>query len=578
MPTIGKDKLRLLETRGHILALGGPGSGKTYIALLKAEHEITGERLLPGQRVLFLSFARATIARVAQEAGILMSASSRSLIEINTYHGFAWSLLQSHAYLVNPNKPIRLLPPPEAASRLARFDQAARDNEKTRLFVEEGFLHFDLFASVCSDLLTRSRSLLRIICDAYPVIILDEFQDTNSDEWQLIQVIGKHSTLVALADTDQRIYEFRGADPKRITDFTGVFTPTQFDFGSENNRSNGTDIVTFGNDLLSGINKTKTYQNVTILKYQLRRGIGLHADLKFTVLKRCVSLRSQRLNNWSLAILVPTKQLMLDVSDYLGNEQRFTNGKRLGILPHEVALETAGPSLAAVVIASLLEGGKDLDSITKNLVSNLCEHIRGRKGNDSPSQADLDLADALMGFVEFGTIRGHKRRNLTNDCLRIAELRMSIEFSGDPSADWLVVRQLLQEADSKTLQQVSEDAKYLRLLHKGALLRSRLSNSWRSTGSYAGASNAVRDALLQEHFSGSIRVRRGIHVMTIHKSKGKQFEEVIIYEGSHQGRIVRVTASEKEIAQARLALRVAATRAMNHTTILTPRHDVCRFL
>jgi DNA helicase-2/ATP-dependent DNA helicase PcrA len=575
---LSKEKLRLLETQGHIQVLGGPGSGKTYISLLKADREINEQRLLNGQRILFLSFARATIARVTQEAGVLISALSRKVIEINTYHGFAWRLLQSHAYLLNKNRPIRLLPPPEAASRLATFDPMARPAEKERLFVEEGFLHFDLFAGVCCELLSRSRSLLKIVCDAYPIVILDEFQDTNSDEWQLIQVIGRYSTLIALADADQRIYEFRGADPKRISDFIGAFSPAQFDFGSENNRSNGTDIVAFGNDLLSGANKGKSYKNVTVDKYQVRRGIGLHSQLKLTVIKRCASLRTLGLKDWSLAVLVPTKQLMIDVSDYLGTEQRFSSGTRLGILPHEVALETAGPALAAVVIAGLLEGASNTEAIAKRLIRDLCEHVRGRKGNDSPSRTQLELAGALDGYVNTGAVRGPKRKALIAECGQIAQTRMQLVLTGDPSEDWLAVRQLLSDATAESLQQVAEDAKYLRLLHRGALLRSRLSSIWRATSGYVGAANAVRDALLQEHFSTSVRVRRGIHVMTIHKSKGKEFEEVIIYEGSHQGRIVRVTASAKDIAQSRLALRVAATRAMKHTTILTPRHDVCRFL
>lgn len=53
-----------------------------------------------------------------------------------------------------------------------------------------------------------------------------------------------------------------------------------------------------------------------------------------------------------------------------------------------------------------------------------------------------------------------------------------------------------------------------------------------------------------------VREWRGIHVMTIHKSKGKESDEVFIYEGTHQGRLVRPNASQKDISQARLVLRV----------------------
>jgi len=63
--------------------------------------------------------------------------------------------------------------------------------------------------------------------------------------------------------------------------------------------------------------------------------------------------------------------------------------------------------------------------------------------------------------------------------------------------------------------------------------------------------------------------------MTIHKSKGKEFDEVIVYEGCFQGRFVRANATDREFAQSRLALRVAITRAKKHATILTPQQYPC---
>lgn len=578
MIELSSDKSRLLKTEGHILALGGPGSGKTFIALLKAAAVIKTGTLQPSQYVLFLSFARATIARVAQQAGKLISNSERRGLEINTYHGFAWKILQSHAYLLSSAQTIRLLPPPEAASRLADIDKEGRALEKRRLFENEGLLHFDVFAPICCELLSRSNALARILSDAYPIIILDEFQDTNEDEWNMIQALGKRSTLIALADAEQRIYEFRGADPKRIGEFVTRYSPCQFDFGLENNRSNGTDIVAFGNDLISGANKGRTYDDVTVSTYQVRKGVGIHLDLKLAIMKQCRQLRSLGISDWSLALLVPTKKLMIDVSDYLGGEQQFATGKGLPRFPHDVALDTEGPALAAVMIAGLLEGGPSPESIVRQLIHDLTQHMRGRKGSVAPSTSQLELTDKLRGYLETGIIRGPKRKALVTECLQIAETRMVMQFSGDVAEDWLSIRRELESASADVLRQAAKDAKFLRLLHRGATLRSRLGETWRKTGSYVGAIAAARDALLQEHFSASTRVSRGVHVMTMHKSKGKEFDEVIIYEGSHQGRIVSDTASARETAQACLALRVAVTRAMRHTTILSPKHNVCRFL
>ncbi len=574
------ERTKLLETSGHILVLGGPGSGKTTIALIKAAREIESKSLKIHQRILFLSFARATIVRVTQLAGQLASIPDQKKIQIETYHGFAWNLLRSHGYLLNAKQPIRLLPPPEAASRLADIvDEKERLNEKSRLFEEDGLLHFDLFAKKTCELLSKSKTLARIVSDAYPVVILDEFQDTNADEWLMIRELGKRSRLIALADAEQRIYEFRGADPRRIGEFVSEFKPAQFDFGVENNRSSGKDIIAFGNDLLSGNNLTKTYNDVKIVYYEARKGSLTHLELKLAILAASKKLRELNKPDWSLAILVPTKQLMLDVSACLATEQKFASGKHLGIVPHDVAFDASGPSLAANLIGRLLDGGDSVQIIVENFINDLCSHIRGRKGDDITAQAQLELALALSNHITTGIIpRGATRKNTIVECRRIANERISMQFTGDPSQDWLSIRNLLSASSSESINKVAEDAKYLRLLHRGAIFRSQLSELWRKNGTYLGATSSVRNALTQEHFSASVRDYKGIQVMTIHKSKGKEFDHVIIYEGNYQGRIVPSNAKEKRISQARLILRVGVTRAKDKVTIFTPKADPCSFL
>jgi len=346
----------------------------------------------------------------------------------------------------------------------------------------------------------------------------------------------------------------------------------------ENNRSNGTDIVVYGNDLHTGTNKAKSYKDVSTICYQVRRGNGIHFDLKIAVLKACERLRKTCDSEWSLAVLVPSKRLMIDVSDYLAAEQKFTGGARLPSTLHEVALETTGPALAAVLIARVIEGSPTTIDTAQLMIRELCAHMRGRRGEEPPSQGELKLSGALGSYLDTGIIKGSKRKLVVEECRRIAEKRHELSLTGDPWEDWLMIRKLLEDSVADPIRKVAEDAKYLRLLHKGAVLRSRLNELWRATGTYTGAADAVRDALLQEHFSSSTKKWRGVHVMTIHKAKGKEFDEVIVYEGCHVGRIVHASASEKDLAQARLALRVAVTRAIKHATILTPNHDVCCFL
>lgn len=573
------ERKKILNTDGHILVIGGPGSGKTTIALFRANQEIDSGVLKPKQKVLFLSFARATVARVNEVVAKVLSKADQKNLVVETYHGFAWNILKSHGYLLN-NIPVRLLTPPEASSRLADFETTQeKEQEKIRLFEEEGLLHFDLFARKAYELLSKSKSLLRVVSDTYPLIILDEFQDTNPDEWFMIQELGKQSRLIALADAEQRIYSFRGADPKRIGEFITLFSPTKFDFGSQNNRSKGQDIVEFGNDILTGANMTKTYNDVETVYYGAMRKGTVHSDLKIAVLKALANSHTENRYEWSIAILAPTNKLMLEISDFFNQEQRFSSGTRLVPISHEVAFDSYGPSLSAILIAGLLEDQTDTISTAKQVAIDICSYIRGRNGEKEGalSKTNKDILKALGDFSTTG-VCGSKLKPTIKDCVRIAEARQGLVLAGNPEEDWMAVRKILSASVIKTILSIEKDAGYLRLLHKGATLRSLLGESWRKNGSYAKARNLVQNALTQEHFSASTKKWKGVQVMTIHKSKGKEFSEVIIYEGLHGDRIVWDGCSEDELAQKRLVLRVGVTRGIKNVKIFTPASKHCVLL
>jgi len=563
------EKLKFLGHEGHALALGGPGAGKTHVALVKARNHIRAGSLKPGQKVLFLSFARATVARILQKASELISRDELKRLEISTYHAFAWDILRSHAYLLTGRPQLRLLAPPEAAAHLASFPKHSREAEKMRLFIEDATLDFDLFARMVAELLQSSGRLAELYGACYPVVILDEFQDTNADEWAMIQQLGKGSRLLALGDPDQRIYEFRGADPRRLKEFADAFSAKPFDFAGENHRSSGTDINTFGNDLLYGKNVGKAYQDVRVVKYGFINGKSPFFHPKTQVLSAFQRLK--KLPEKSIAVLVPSRQLMVNLSAYLQSE---LDG--LPAIRHDVAMDVEAPALAAGVLAALMEGGPAHEA-TGRVLRALHSHIRGRRGSRPTPQPDLDLAEALSKFMLTGKVTGSKRKLVVSEVQRVVAERGQLTMAGDAGVDWLRMRDMFAGCAVDVLTEVAKDVGFLRLLHRGSALRAGLGELWRAQGHYGGAESAVRSALVQEQFAAVLRDWRGVHLMTIHKAKGKEFDEVIIYDGLHQ-RLVRNPEDEKAVAQERLALRVAVTRASRRATILTPKKGSCPLL
>jgi DNA helicase-2/ATP-dependent DNA helicase PcrA len=267
----------LLDCPGHALVLGGPGSGKTTIALKKAVVRITAG-LAPGQSVLFLSFSRAAVARLGEAMKQEVPKAQRNQLSMQTFHSFFWSLLSTHAYLLGVPTRLKILLPQDEQIEYGPIKRRDRNEnnaawrawlvERERLFRAEGRIAFDLFAPNAEAILTASGQVRRLVAQRHPLIIVDEAQDTDAHAWRCIQLLAPLVQIVCLADLEQQIFDhLPGIGPERVAAIREYLAPHEIDLGGQNHRSGGTEIANFGQDILSGRVRGAPYAGVSALSY-----------------------------------------------------------------------------------------------------------------------------------------------------------------------------------------------------------------------------------------------------------------------------------------------------------------------
>ena len=593
-----KGQLGIMQANGHLLITGGPGSGKTTISILKAA-QIAEQHLQPGQKIIFLSFARATVSRVMEaiEYEQKIPPALKQLIVVSTYHTFFWRILKTHGYLIGLPRRLNFLAPPEEAVALSKIrsnfptrgltsiqkvEKAGLENvERTRLAREEGRVCFDLYAPYTYDILRESRRIRHLIATMYPTIILDEFQDTNGIQWNVVQALGEFSRLIALADPNQRIYDWIGADPARLEHFRDAFHPIDIDLGADNHRSADTEIALFGNSILTQKFRKSAYNGILMDAFQPSHDPAM-SKLVTTIYVARKRLIDSGIKDWSLAILVPTKKMTRQVSDAL-----YQPPAKLTPVSHTAVIELEAAILGAEIVACLMQPATDKQHFAE-FIGLICNYFQG-KGGDEPTKTSLEEADKIRkSYEDLAKGRPLRKNSILANIIKVYKQACSLIFTGDPDMDWLAVRKILEIGACKRLNEVSQEVRNLRLLRRGTQFRQDLAQNWRDTGSYHNALAITRQSFAQMHFNMSDKPEAGVVVMNMHKAKGKQFDEVIIFEGwpvmhrkqiiHNPDRIVRFNAEQNADNQARQNFCVSITRSKRQTTILTPQNDPCILL
>lgn len=554
----------ILEGSGHMLIVGGPGSGKTTIGLLKARRAAL-EHLLPEQTVLFLSFSNAATERILESGRRILTDDVARRIEIKTYHSFAWNILKSHGYLLSSQRRLTVIGAHDAAVLRAGLTDSDWRTEEDRLFVADGRVTYDQFAPRAAELLERSSVLRECFCHAHPLILVDEFQDTDEDQWRLIRALADDSEVSALGDPEQRIYAWRrGVSATRLTDFATSLNAALFDFQDENNRSPATGIAGYARSLLFPGTRVRLPKDIATKSFLPGR---FDIGLRFALIETW-NETSQRAgsSDLSLAVAARSRATVRHISDSLGKRLRVRT-KEHPPIPHDVLFDRMRIALAARVVAFVMAShtvpqNERLAGALKRIGSVM------RSSGKKTAITSSDRLSKWAGRARNGDVPNTK-------CVRalaaVFAAVSDVGFVGSPTHDWLTVRRALECAEADEVQRTGAHARYLHLLRRGSAIEEELAALWRKGGTYEGAEAALDEAILQDQLRDNYRGASQISVMTMHQLKGREYDSVLLVEDQH--RTFRGRDIHPPYMETRRLLQVSLTRARHFACILSAKDN-----
>jgi DNA helicase II / ATP-dependent DNA helicase PcrA len=573
MINICGQRQKVLDATEHCLVLGGTGSGKTTLALLKAQARLRDivVPLAPGQQVLFLSFSRAAVARIADAVKGEIKIEPANAFSIQTFHSFFWRMLQGYGYLIGAPRRLSIFLAHDEKAMSDGIERnspqwAAWDEKRKLLFHTEGRVCFDLFAPLTAEIFRASVSIRRRVASTYPLILVDEAQDTSTDQWECIRFLSQKSQIICLADPDQMIFDYLpGVGKERIGQIRASFKPLEIDFQTENNRSSTTEIAEFARDVLHVRVKGSSYRGVSRMRFHPRAGsrdkaIRQSVGVLSTQIKKQIGRAPE-----SIAIVASYTKGVAIISAALQQEKAIR---------HEVLFDEAFCLLAGRIAAFLLEP-KFTERKNENIaiLLDLASEAFRSKGTATAGKISLQC----LGYASRCRSGEIPRYALAIAAAAVLEMAQGSKLSGEPKRDWATVKAAMRAAGGKVFGEISDSLDYLVAFGRGKLISDSLSSIWMEYGVYRGARQAVDEALSQEQILSAGGDMRGIQVMNIHKCKGKQFDGVILYRQEHHSPFVWRDETPPHESSRRL-LHMGITRARYHVLMLDEASSRCPIL
>ena len=605
---LNTQQLKAVQTVNKpVLVFAGAGSGKTRVLTYKVWHLIK-EKLFKPQNILALTFTNKAASEMKNR---IQESISSSGVNVGTFHSIGARMMRAHISLLDENfnsnftiydtvdqksvikevlEDLNLTEFKELSvgflkvqiDQFKNSDLSVKKIEsKAQTFEDEkiaevykGYneklrsnnaLDFNDLIIFPIKLLKQNKKILQYYQDLWQYILVDEFQDTNSPQFEIVSLLAqKHKNITVVGDDDQSIYGWRGANIDNIlTNFQETF-PKKIEIKLEKNYRSTQRILDGAWSVVSN-NKNRAEK-----KLYATKGEGEKISLISTGSDEeesnaiCDAIKSEiKINKNTFkdfAVLYRTNAQSRSIEQAMVKEG----------LPYNIVGGTKFYDRKEIkdVLAYLTLVSNNNDDIALKRIINFPVRGIGEKSInmfvDLASKKKISLFESLK-FCRDMKLRGKQQDSIENFHASILKFSGLIEKL-DPKE---LVRALLEEFNIENYYKNNpvEQDRYDNIQE----LKQTVDKFSDQTG--GNLNDFLQEISLFTDIDEWDDKNNTITLMTVHAAKGLEFSTVFV-SGLEQGLfpLIRIDDTEDQMEEERRLFYVAVTRAMDRVYLLNAKY------
>jgi superfamily I DNA/RNA helicase len=445
---------------GPVLILAGAGSGKTRTVTFRIAYMLNNLRI-PGNQILAVSFTNKAASEMKERVSHLVDSRMRKGITLSTFHSLGIRILREDIHHLGYNNLFTIYDQADQMSIVREGLKNYRSNKsydrgiimsKISLLKNQGVscdefpkskyydpennydgateyvynyyqeklqfynaLDFDDILFLVVKLFNQFPEVAKKYSERFKYIMIDEYQDTNSLQFSLIQALtSTHQNICVVGDDDQAIYGFRGADISNILNFEKQYANTKVIKLEENYRSTFPIL-----DLANQVIKESTNRKDKTMRTSQMEGILPHlwasADSDHEaaiVIEEIIKLQSNSVLLSDIAILYRSNTQVPPFEDQLrigqvpykiiGGQKFYEKKEIKDIIAYLTLIQNPRDELALRRILNVPNRGIGSVTLNKNLTK-----AQEQKRHLYQVLCDEESHEGIKGFIE--TIKKFQR-------------------------------------------------------------------------------------------------------------------------------------------------------------------------